>query len=440
MSSILFKRLFEVQVLHDYYLTATDGTSFYEKNKSEKHDTLVKKLSGNVYDVRDLFVVQPTASTNRKLGEYKLKMAMTAMGFIVGAEVTVEKQAGETVYKPIRVFGEDLVLSFSIRPSISFFGSMTNLSLRPPLPARYYFTNKDKDEFDEGMIPNYTSLPLSKIPFSHQAGMLHEMGAIVDFAGTIREAIQETDGTNASHWETISDKRVVTNADLVLLPHKFSVPIKKEAAITQANFVLEDTAAAVIKTIARSGATVLEDVLLDFTRVDDTDVTSDVIPDGHYTLKVKLGGGPEIAYPVYLNDPLYNKDYLGAIEIRADELNSPFSLLDAGGFLKTRINALNEKIPHPVFEVRFKNRKTYWRYNQENDFSAAEVAATAAHLQHQPPKLVSIKPKPLTATLVPFVNGVSLMLPHPKVPSVKVQGDKIFSEIYINQSNRLLNS
>jgi hypothetical protein len=317
---------------------------------------------------------------------------------------------------------------------------MTNLSLRPPLPARYYFTNKEKDEFDEGTVPNYTSLPLSKAALSHQAGMLHEMGAIADFAGTIREAVQQTDGTDASHWETISDKRFVTKADLVLLPHEFNFPISKEAGITQATFVLEDAGGTVIKTIARTGTNAFENILLNFTRVDETDETSDAIADGHYTLKVKLGSGPEIAYTVHLNDLIYNKDILGVLEIRADELNSPFSLLDAAGFLKTRINALNEKIPHPIFEVRFKNRKTYWRYNQGKDFTAAEIAATAVHLQHQPAKLVSIKPKSLTATLVPFVNGVSLMLPHPKLTTIKVEGDKIFSEIYINQSNRLLNS
>lgn len=440
MSSIIFKRLFEVQILHDYYLTSADGISFFEKNKEDKNKTIIKKLRSNLYDVRDVFNIQPVGSTQLKMSEYKLLVANTSLGFIVGTEVSVENQAGETVYKPRQEFKDDLNLSFSVRPRLSFFKSMTNISLRPQLPALHYFTNKDREELDESMVPNYKSLPISNKATNHQNGMIHEMGAIIDFAGTVREAIQRTDGTDATHWEDINDKRFVTNADQILLPHNFNYSLKKEDGILQVEFVLEDASSTVIKTITKTSAVAIENVRLNFTKVDETDEASANITNGHYTLKIKVGPGPEITYPVYLNDAIYDKDALGVIEIRADEPNSPLSLLDAAGFLKTRINVANEKVPHPVFEVRFKNRRTYWRYNQEEDFTPAEVAATAAHLQHQPKMLISLKPKAVTETLVPFINGVSLMLPHPRLPSIKVDGEKIFSEIYINQSNRLLNS
>jgi hypothetical protein len=55
-------------------------------------------------------------------------------------------------------------------------------------------------------------------------------------------------------------------------------------------------------------------------------------------------------------------------------------------------------------------------------------------------KLVSIKPKALTETLVPFISGTILLLPQPNTSSLRVGKEKIYSEIFINPSNRLLNN
>lgn len=438
MSSTIFKRLFEVQIVHDYFLTASDGTSFFERNRDDKNEFLIQKLKYGLYDVGKLFTIEPTKITKFRMNEYRLLLGKTILGFIVGTEVTVTEQAGETVYQPRFVLPENLSLTFSIRSRSGFFGSVTNLGLTPSLPAIHYFTNKDKEEFNEVTVPTYTSLPISNKAKVHQNGSFYEMGAIVDFGGTIREALQKTDGNDPTLWEDVFDRRFVSDADSILLPNNFTYTLKKENAVTQISFVLEDEGGIEIKAINKSGTTILESVPLNFTQVDENDKNSAIIPPGFYTLKITPGGSSEIAYPVYLNATVYEKGLLGMVDIRLDETNSPFSLLDTQGFLKTRIDAGGAKVPHPVFEVRFKNRRTYWRYNRDDEFSPTEKAATVAHLQFQDPKLVSIKPKALTEALVPFINGASLLLPPPR-PSIKVEGDRIFSEVYINPSNRLLN-
>ena len=227
MSDIVFKRLFEVQILHDYYLTSTDGTSFFAKNEAEKADHIRQKLIHNLYDTRKYFSIMPTEIGSRHLSEYKLLWAPTALGFIVGTEVVIEQQAGSILYKPKTAFDEELKLSFSIRPRLPFFEAITNLSFHTALPAKYYWTNKDKEEFDENAVPNYKSLPISEKVRTHQPGSSYEMGDLVEFGGTVKEALQKTDGATASHWENTEDKRFVTEADRVLLPHKFRYPLKK---------------------------------------------------------------------------------------------------------------------------------------------------------------------------------------------------------------------
>jgi len=440
MSDIVFKRLFEVQILHDYFLTETDGSSFFGKNKAEKSAQIQEKLIHGLYDIRKYFSIRPTDKTKRRLSEYKILWFPTALGFLVGMEVSVENQAGAVFYKPKIEIDPDLRLSFSVQPKLPFFEAITSLSFQPALPSKFYFTNKDKEEFDENAVPNYTSLSLAKKVRVHQPGSQYEMGNLVDFAGTVKEALQKTDGNTAAHWENAEDKRFITEADRLLLPRRFAYTLKKEDGITDLTAKLEDPLGNEVKTLNLSSADPLVNPVLRFEKVDDTDENSAEIAKGDYKLKITVGGTPEITYEVLLDDDLYSADGKGIVDIRADELDSPFSLLDAAGFLKTRIDAANVKTPHPVFELRFKNRRTYWRYRKEGDFSPAEITATAAHLDHRPERLISKKPKALTETLVPFINGAALVLPHPRYPSVRVEGDKIYSEIYIHQSNRLLNN
>ncbi|MDO6818897.1 hypothetical protein [Zobellia sp. 1_MG-2023] len=443
MSEIIFKKLFEVQILHDYFLTTTDGTSFFERNKAEKEELLTKKLAHSIYDVREFVRITPIQDTMQAMNEYNILFTKTPLGFIVGIEVIAEDLAGATIYKPRLKVPASINLSFSMLPLISSFKTITNTGFRSPFPAIHYFTNKCRLELDELTIPIYKSLQLTNKFMPHQPGMDHEMGALIDFGGTLKEALQRTDGTDSSHWEDVEDRGIVSDSDRNLLPHNFNYSLKKEDAVTDINFVLEDATATVVKTITKSSAEALENVALNFTKIDETDTTSAAIPSGNYILKVTANAGPEIVFPIHLNDMLYDDGEFDIIDLRFDEPDSPYSLLDAGGFLKTRISAADVLIPHPIFELRFQNRRTYWRYNSESLFTAAEITDTSAHLVPETvanKKLVSIKPKALTEAFVPFINGTSQVLPHPKISSLRVEKEKIFSEIFINQSNRLLNS
>ncbi len=439
-STTIFKRLFEVQVLHDYYLTTADGVSFFDQNEADKNDLLSKKMVNRLYDVRDLFEIEADYATKENFSKYKLVLANTVFGFMVGTEVSVENKSGEILYKPRFKFDDNPNFTFSIKPRAPFLKSITNIGLRPVVPSIHYFTNKDKDEFDEDTVPSYKSLPISNKVSTHQDNKSYEMGALADFAGTIKEALQYTTGNDPGHWEEIADKRFVSDADNILLPHRFTYKIAKSQNITQIEIVLLDKDSNEVKTINKAATEALENIDLDLSKVDENDENSALIPSDFYTLKVIANAEPEVFYSIYLNDEMYNKDHLAVVDIRMDEQDSPFSLLDTEGYLKTRISATDEKITHPVFEIRFKNRRTYWRYNKEGDFSPAEIAATAEHLAHDPEKLTSIKPKALTETLVPFKNGTSLVLPYPSRPSIKIEKERIFSEIFINPSNRLLNS
>ena len=438
MSSIVFKKLFEVRILHDYFLTTEDGTSFFERNNDQKADLITKKLLYNIYDARDLFEIEPLESTKTRIKEYRLIVKNTNLGFLVGVEVHVENKMGEMVYRPRLEMDSFINLAFSIKSRVPFFKSFTNTTLKAKLPSIYYFTNKDKEAFND---IDHTSLPLSNKVHTHQDGNTYEMGALANFDGEVREALQDTDGNDPGHWQKIEDWRFVSDADRMLLPNTFTYRLSKEENVTQIEFTLKDESNNEIKKISKNGDEILGNINLNFAKDD----TLKSIESGFYTLSIKKNTGAEVLHKVYLNAEIYDKNYLGIIDIRLDEINSAYSLFDADGFLTRSIDPITQKKSHLIFELRFKNRRTYWRYNKESDFTNDEKNTTNQFLnEFSSVALVSDLPKALTKILIPFRKAVppnppqELMLPPPKLTSIRVEKNKIFSEIYINQSNRLI--
>lgn len=439
MGKTLFKRLAEVQIIHDYFLTLADGASFFEKNREEKQLLLEQRMTRGSLAAHAMFDILPDQVTQDRIREYKLVFARTPLGFVIAAEVEEETDAGETRYRPTFPIPPDVAFSFCLKSKLADFRSLTNVGLASPFPAIFYFTNKDKQEFVETTLPPHTSLPISLGAPPAQGSMTYEMGSLLDFGGIIREATRNTLGSNPSNWEDMPDRKFVSLADNILLPHSFAYKFRPDQAPVQVKIILEDLSNNEVKTINKSGSEPLDSVSLNFVKVDENDETSADIPSGPYNLKVSLNGTPEIVHPVLLNDRLYQRECFGIIDIRMDEENSPFSLLDTNGFLQAKIDAAAQHIPHPVFEIRLENRRTYWRYHKEMDFTVDEINATSGHLDATGPRLlITKKPKELTETLVPFQNGSTLLLPHPARPNIRVEQDRIYSEIYINQSNGLL--
>ena len=87
MGLILVKRLFEVHLLHDYYLTGVDGESFFELPADQKAPFLKERLYYDQYRLLKEVTVSPTARCQELLRANKLFFANTRLGFIVGVEV-----------------------------------------------------------------------------------------------------------------------------------------------------------------------------------------------------------------------------------------------------------------------------------------------------------------------------------------------------------------
>ena len=429
MATIVFKRLFEVQILHEYFLLNDKGVSIFSLSDIEQDQLLFEKFKHRQYNVKQQFGIEPTKDTEKKLRGLKLKFAMTDLGFIVGIEVVVSTENGVTNYMPRIKWQEGEKLYFNLKSVNEYFGSITNTRLKTNAPAKHFFSNKNKSKYNNSLI-------ITNSVASIKTNRIYEMGELALINGIVQTPNENTDGTDLSKWSSITDFKYANEADKILLPQKFTYKFPYENAIKQAKFTLKKEDGSVIKIIDKEETQGFKQVKLNFKTINQD--AAELIPSGKYQLEINTDTGISDSEEVILDDNLYRKENLGIIEIHLDGLNPEYSLLDDEGQLKTKVINGN-KIPNPKYEIRFQSRPTFWRYIKTTGFNSTEINNTNTFLnQESNTVLVSKVPKKASSTLIPFENGGATILAMPKIGALNFSADKFYSDIYISKANRII--
>lgn len=148
---------------------------------------------------------------------------------------------------------------------------------------------------------------------------------------------------------------------------------------------------------------------------------------------------------------LRSKHPAGVIKIALLSGSGRLSPIDENKLLTTRqIGNISHntrpdfKLPiHPVFELRWLSRKTYWRYRKRDGFSKEEMArlinGAGSLLEVQNGKFVTKAPKPITRERLqtPW-PGATIQLPSAQPGSINAEDGKFFSDIEFNELNPVL--
>lgn len=269
-----YKRLFEVRVLHHYWLD--EGAVVFDLIPQTKKNQRLQ-----TYDMRAFLAVRPTVATEKLMASFGCLFRETALGFIVAAHDAA-------------VLPADTVFDFMVTVKDSRFYDYTALTLRP---QEIYELHNESDKttyrYKENvpLLSNLTgttragALFLSKEPPSLATD--DQVESLFLFGGML---VQLTgDGPNAAMQK------------------------------------LDDHA----------------DKLPAYVNQGDVPVTAP--PPG-------LSGAPTRG--IRLTDGMAD-DVFALLSLRAaNENNASFSFVDAG----------HPKTTPPVYQVRFKNRATFWRY------------------------------------------------------------------------------
>lgn len=334
-----YKRLAAVNILHPWYLD-TEQQLFYELSAADQDAVLTTQLQAGRYALLQDIVLEPTPSTAALLRGHKIIYRQIPQGLLLGVAVESVDSGGQIRYRPQITPDNSLRLQFYIRIKDPLLLSRSNLRFNPVFPSIYYFTN---DATTAGK-----TFPSLSVPMQDFAdGRLYEMGETAIVNGTPSQALTPT-STAAQGWTALTDRQYISEYDRILLPFNFTYRIET-AGVDEAIFELRKDAD-VVKTLEFQRPEGLQEVTLDF-RPKENEAP---LENGIYTLAVSGSNNYERTYTVYLNKTLYRPDVWGLLDIALHTSDTAFDLLDDDGLLATP--------GHPVFELRFLNRSTYFKY------------------------------------------------------------------------------
>lgn len=296
-----YKRLFEIRILHHYWLD--DGATVFDLiSTQEQRD---KRLLS--YDMRQFLSVLPTASTSKSLRGFKCVYKNTALGCVVAvpqdAVVPVETK-----------------LEFAVMVMDPAFYNYTALTLQPQKIYELYHKPEDKTYRFKEHVPVLSNMTgTSRLTGSNKALFLSSEFPTLAPDDKVESLVRSAG--NALLQLTSDQPGAVTqqlNANMDNLPV----------------FVNQGDVPAIVPPAGLSGAP-SRGIML-----------SDDIPDKVFAL-IRLSA------------------------VRADD--EGFSFVDRNGYVK----AIN-----PVFQIRFKNRATFWKYFNKNTGAAVSAETAALPLTH----------------------------------------------------------
>jgi hypothetical protein len=362
MFTIEYKRLFELRIIHDYYLIDRSGQSAFAESAAERHARLERQIQAGRYGIgRDLAFLL-NEEEQKKFRDYRLKLVPTPMGFYVGMEVRSEAApGGGRRYRPFIGPPEDEHLTFGLSALNPLFGNITSMRTELDDGLLYYFSNEGE------RVAGTLSSPAPEV----EDGEDYQMGDIGLFGGNLSQAVEDNQGA-ATSWQELADV--------------------EDGLVHQGDRVLSEEGGW------------YQDWKLAFKRP----------PDPHF----------------------------GLARVFFQPAAPGFRLIDEDGYLVTTLAAGETRPAHPVFELRFLSRWTYWRYQRKGGLEAAEVAsilgAISGTVAQGPDRVMTSAPRYLAQSLTGFtpIVGTDLLFftnPAPMLLS-KEQG-RVYSDVFFTRVN-----
>lgn len=399
--SITYGILFEVKIIHHYFLNR--GEEVYDAmSDADKAKMMLK------YDAREIFEIIPTEECSKILNAYNCIFKATSAGILVG--LRAESNGMEPPkFKPFKPMDDDVMFTFLIKLRDFDFMNYTALPFTGNNGQVFTFQNTIA-----GAPKKFPAI--SSIPPVYQAAKEYLPGDMLSDSPNnqtkLFTALQKTtQATSTADWltEQLADnlplQYVNVNDRHPLVRGIFSYQVK--------NADTEPTAT--VKTA--TGITVTPKVTIlpgDFRTVQ---IDMRELPDGFYTVHF------ESAAPVYSDDIAFyllqqRESPLGILQLNVKSDDATYNIFDPQGFMLS-----------PAFELRFRNRRTRWRYVGEK-FNDASVTDT-----------------PLPLTRFGFIENVTVTdkdglpaqdLPNPAVSMIKTEAlvktteKNFYSEIHIH--------
>lgn len=434
---IHYRRVCEIRINHDPSLDL--GKLEFGELSPELRD---RQLGD--FDIHELVTISATADTEDLMARQRLRMRKTSVGFEIAGSVEDDKleratEAGMSLWFLIIPKTHSFVASANLPQDgkvdeiYHFTTGHDSLSLTRPIavfdPAEAYQAGDlvvDSDsptvllEAMRDLAPAAAPAPVDWLELPaprYQAGADFVAGDRVLAAGKIFTAL--SDGKHpappSAQWlETaVPDLRNgASRADrLRALPRQARLPLMPPLPFVR--FALKDAAGEVVA----SGVQHCDPPGL----LDALEIAVPDAPRGIYRMEVTDGEGSVV--------PGFPLDFLLLPEI----IGRPFGVIELRvGPENPQLFGLAGELLAPTYQLRFRKRHSFWRFQFHGDLAALPTAGPGDPLADGPARFVTSEPLPLTRGVVPLSRfGGKIPLPNPSASQVIREGGRLVSDTFI---------
>lgn len=393
---------FQLRILHHYYLDKAN--QLFDTLSATDKDIVIGR-----YDISDFIEIQPTSHCINNLAGNHCIFKRIKDRIFVGIHSKEEKVNNAVKIYPRNTIENDLHFTFKLKIKDTSFSNYTNLPFRAYENRQLYFSNRVHNSSKKfPYISQYPPVYEQNKTYSAGDMVINDLNnpAQLFIAGKVT-------GNAPPHADWVNDP-LVSGSMLQYVNENDLIPVYN-------NILSYDTGQTDINPVATVKNHAEQTLFPKF----------DVIKGNTVGVQVLLHDFSEAKYKITLRDD--SKSYLkefdffllkeegekvnGIIDVYVKSDDNSFNLLNADNSLRC-----------PVFELRFKNRRTLWRYSGKK-FSAKPASG----------------PHPLTkygyinASINDDENNAVDDLPNPSVNIVKPEYSddqkkfyNLYSDIYIN--------
>jgi hypothetical protein len=435
---VIYKTLFEVKLMHEYYLTREDGSVIFEKpDQPGRLAFLEEEFEADKPAVNDDISFEFPESLKQQYDGLCLKLLPSWSGCRVVVRVTPKTLADQSVvYTPLVSIPDDLNIYILLLRKNGNIDSCTNARVSRSCPSLYFFSNL------EGSSPRSFPFLTNKIA-AEDSSVIYEQGELSISAANKIQSFYRQAGINVPQdiWTDVAGDGFANESDRLLLPEKFDYSFGDTTNITQAGFKLKDNAGNELVSLVKSNAAGIGGK----TGIDFSGKAS-LLPlakpfdlkDFIYTLEVSGDNGYTGKHAVIFSNELAAADPWAVVNIRTAVTNTAFNLFANDGFIIRRMDSLGAWTPAPVFEIPVKSRLAYWRFisNRGNELNVA--AALNDYVDKEGKVLVTKKPRVVARhwfLLSKEAPPGTVYVPNPEFPGLKLESDRrLFFDIRVPQS------
>lgn len=396
---VVYKTLFELKVLHQFYLTDADGeTVFRYQLQQDRLNFLLQQFVRGRPGIDEMITYSVPPFLQKAFAGYRLRLVPTYSGCKLAMAVQEARlDDGTIVYRPFIPLSGDFNFIIFLHQTKEGLDRISNSRLQKTLPALYAFTNERRG----GVARPFPVLAAAVSGFDSL--YRYEQGELAAFGSN--ELRMFRGDVPGDQWQTVEGSGFVNENDRIAVPLRTTYSFGSGSQVKAAVFTLKDPSGQEVKTTSFQGDIPLNTVALNFEdAVQHTLAGAGTFASKLYTLEVagdnNFSQQHELLFvDLPLNElaPLY-----GAVHLLPNVTDPAFNLVDSDGFLQTRIQPDGTRTAPPVFELRVMSRLAYWRYLNNAGKPLDSSTYTADFLSPEDGRLVSKLPRLSSATITLF--------------------------------------